>query len=346
MASPASPTYPELRRMIAGGKLAGVYLLHGEEAYYTDELVKMFEQLVPEADRDFNLFTFYGADSDPDSIIDVCKQYPMMADRQVVILREAQTMRADQVNRLHLYAQSPLPTTLLVIAFRGVPAKGKELLAAVRKNGVVFESKRLSERNIIPAISDLITEKGLSVDPKALEMLRDYIGADLAKLYNEIEKLAMILGPGARVTPQAIERNIGISKDYNNYELTDAIIARNAAKCFRIIDYFTRNPKENPTVMTASALFNFFSNLLVYHYTRDKSQAGYMEALGFRNSWQLRSYSAGASAYNVRQTIEIISAIRDFDSQSKGVGSRQDPFSLLRDLVFHILTARGIITIN
>ncbi|MDE6556974.1 MAG: DNA polymerase III subunit delta, partial [Duncaniella sp.] len=304
MASPSSSasalTFPQLRRQLIAGDIAPVYLIHGEEAYFTDELVKMFEAMVPEEDRDFNLYTFYGAESDADTVMDVCRQYPMMADRQVVIVKEAQAMRADQVNRLHHYASNPLPTTLLVIAFRGALAKGKDLIAAVKKNGVVFESKKISERNLLPAISDLIKEKGLNVDPKSLQMLRDYIGSDLSKLYNEIDKLALILGKGAMVTPEAVERNIGISKDYNNFELTDALVARDGAKAFRIVDYFARNPKENPTVMTASSLFNLFSNLLVYHYTRDKSQAGYMEALGFRNAWQLRIYSAAASAYNVR----------------------------------------------
>ncbi|MDE6080443.1 MAG: DNA polymerase III subunit delta [Duncaniella sp.] len=347
MAAPTPTlTFPQLRRSIKGGDLAPVYLLHGEEAYFTDELVKLFEESVPEEDRDYGVVTFYGAQTDADTVMDACKQFPMMTDRQVVIVKEAQTMRADQVNKLHYYVKQPVATTLLVIVFRGVEAKGKDLLAAVKKNGVIFESKKISERNLLPAIADLIKEKGMNVDPKALEMLRDFIGADLAKLYNEIDKLAMILGAGAMVTPEAVERNVGISKDYNNFELTDAIVARNAAKAFRIVDYFARNPKENPTVMTASALFNLFSNLLVYHYTRDKTQAGYMDALGFRNPWQLRPYASAAANYNVRQTIEIISAIRNFDVASKGVTSRQDPFSLLRDLVFRILTARGTIVID
>ncbi|MDE6812294.1 MAG: hypothetical protein K2J28_00455 [Duncaniella sp.] len=208
---------------------------------------------------------------------------------------------------------------------------------------MTFDSKRLSEKNLVPAISDLIKEKGLNVDPKALSMLRDYIGADLARLYNEIGKLALILGQGAMVTPEAIERNIGISKDFNNFELVDAIVSRNAGKAFAIVEYFRNNPKNNPTVMTVSSLFNQFANLLVYHYTRDKTPAGYMDALGLRATWALRSYETAARNYNVRQTIEIISAIREFDTRSKGIGSRQNEYDLLKDLIFHILTARGII---
>ena len=340
----SSPTFQELKRQLAAHtSLSPVYLLHGEEGYYIDELVKDFEALVPEEERDFNLYTLYAPESGVEAVMDVCHRYPMMAERQVVIVKEAQAIRADQLNKLHSYVERPNPTTVLVISCRGAQAKGKELLAALKKNGVIFESKRLNERNLVPAIHDLIKEKGLNVDPKALSMLRDYIGADLSRLYNEIDKLALILGKGAMVTPEAIERNIGISKDYNNFELVDAVVSRNAAKAFTIVEYFRNNPKNNPTVMTVSSLFNQFSNLLIYHYTRDKTQSGYMDALGLRNTWGLRVYEAAARNYNVRQTIEIISAIREFDARSKGIGSRQNEYDLLKDLMFHILTARGFI---
>nr|WP_303754776.1 hypothetical protein [uncultured Duncaniella sp.] len=183
----------------------------------------------------------------------------------------------------------------------------------------------------------------MTVDPKALSMLRDYIGTDLSRLYNEIDKLSFILGAGAMITPEAIERNIGISKDYNNFELVDAINARNAAKAMAIVEYFRNNPKNNPTVMTLSTLFNHFSNLLIYHYTHDKSQSGYMDALGLKSPWALRNYETAARSYNVRQTIEIISALRECDCRSKGISSRQNEYDLLKDLIFRILTSSGII---
>ena len=340
----ANPSYPELRRQIASrSSLSPVYLLHGEEGYYIDELVKAFEELVPEEERVFNLYILYAPESGVETVMDICHRYPMMAERQVVIVKEAQAIRADQLNKLHNYVAQPNPTTVLVISCRGAQAKGKELLAAVKKNGVIFESKRLSERNVLPVISDLIKERKLNVDVKALSMLRDYIGTDLSRLYNEIDKLALILGPGAMITPEAVERNIGISKDYNNFELIDAVNSRNAAKTFTIVEYFRNNPKNNPTVMTVSSLFNQFSNLLIYHYTRDKTQSGYMDALGLRSPWALKGYEVAARNYNVRQTIEIISAIREFDTRSKGIGSRQNEYDLLKDLMFRILTARGII---
>ena len=164
----------------------------------------------------------------------------------------------------------------------------------------------------------------MTVDPKSLSMLRDYIGTDLARLYNEIDKLSFILGPGAMITPEAIERNIGISKDYNNFEFLDAIINRNAAKSMAIVQYFTANPKNNPVILTVTMLFNFFANLLIYH-------------------WQLRNYETASRNYSVRQTIEIISALRECDCRGKGIGSRQNPYDLLKDLTFRILTSSGII---
>lgn len=336
-------TYHQLKRQIASRRLSPIYLLHGEEGYYIDELVKEFEALLPEEERDFNLHILYGPETGVESIMDICRQVPMMAERQVVIVKETQAVRADSLNKLYNYAEHPNPSTVLVIACRGDKAKGKELLAAVKKNGVIFESKKVTERNLLPIISELIQEKGLSVDAKALSMLRDYIGTDLSRLYNEIGKLAFILGFGAMITPEAIERNIGISKDYNNFELIDAINSRNMAKAMTIAEYFRNNPKNNPTVMTVSTLFNHFSNLLIYHYTRDKSQSGYMEALSLKSPWALRNYEAAARSYNVRQTIEIISALRECDCRSKGIGSRQNEYDLLKDLIFRILTSSGII---
>ena len=336
-------TFSQLKKLITERRLAPLYLLHGEEGYYIDELVKVFEELLPEEERDFNLYTIYGPETGVETIMDVCQRLPMMAEAQVVIVKDAQAIRADALNKLHFYAERPNPSTILVIACRGDKAKGKDLIAAIKKNGIVFESKKVTERNLLPVISDLIRDKNMTVAPKALSMLRDYIGTDLSRLYNEIDKLSFILGPGAMITPEAIERNIGISKDYNNFELVDAINSRNAAKAMTIVEYFRNNPKNNPTVMTMSTLFNHFSNLLIYHYTRDKSQSGYMDALGLKSPWALKNYEAAARAYNVRQTIEIISALRECDCRSKGIGSRQNEYDLLKDLMFRILTSQGII---
>lgn len=338
----APVTYADIKKQLASGRPAPVYLIHGEEGYYADRLAREFETMVPEQDRQFNLTILYGAETTADAVMNACRAYPMMGGRQVVLLKEAQAMRADQLNKLHCYVERPSDTCTLAIICRGAAAKGKDLIAAVKKHGgLAFEGKKLTEYKVGPEIIAMARERGLSMDTASAELLRDHVGADLAKIDNQLQKLEAVLGAGARVTPEAIERHVGISKEYNNFELIDALNARNALRAFRIVDYFAANPKSNPTVMTTSALFGHFASLLVYHYTADRTPGGYMAALGLRADWQLRRFTAGARQYNVRQVIEIISAIRRFDAMSKGVGSRQGEYPLLRDLVFHILTAAG-----
>ena len=339
-------TFENLKSQLAKRQYAPIYLLHGDEGYYIDALVKIFEQILPPEERDFNMYTMYGPEVSPDTVMDACRRYPMMAERQVVILKEAQEMHAAKLNRLHLYASQPSPTTILVICCRGAMAKAKDLIAQIKKNnGVIFHSEKIKEYHIVNHISSYIKTKGLNAEPKALEMLRDYIGTDLSRLYNEIDKLALILGANAMITPESIERNIGISKDYNNFELIDALSQRNAEKAFRIIEYFKLNSKNNPTVLIASTIFGYFSDLLTLYFTKDKSEQNLMSMVGAKSSFQFGKFRIGLKNYNAYQVIEIISAIRDFDSKSKGIGSRQNEYDLLKDLIFHILSAPGNIEI-
>jgi DNA polymerase-3 subunit delta len=274
-------------------------------------------------------------------VMNICMRVPMMADHQVVILKEAQAIRADQLNKLHHYASRPLSTTILVICCRGAVAKGKELIAAVKANGVVFESKRLTDYTVGPQIAAYIKSKGMTAEQKSLDMLRDFIGTDLSRLFNEIDKLAQILGARAAITPEAIERYIGVSKEYNSFELVDALATHNTAKVYRITEYFRSNPKANPLVLTTAAIFAFFSDLLIAFYTPDKSDQGLMASLKLKSQFQLRRYRAGMNSYNAFQVIEIMGALRDFDAKSKGVGSRLNEHLLFRQLMHHILTAPG-----
>lgn len=340
MAAPAV-TYDSLCRQLSAGQIAPVYLLHGEEGYYIDALVSRFEALLTEEEREFNLYVLYAPEVEPGAVMDLCCRYPMMAERQVVILKEAQAVPAARLNQLHRYVANPSPATVLVICCRGAQAKGKELLAAVRANGVNFESKKLSEYNAPAVISEFIKAKGLTADAKALEMLRDYIGTDLSRLYNEIDKLVTALGKGAKISADDVEKNIGMSKDYNNFELVDALAVKDAGKVFRIAEYFRANPKNNPLVLSAAAIFAFFADLMAVFYCRDRSDSGLMAELKLRSPYQLRRYRAAMQCYNAFQVIEIISAIRRYDAMSKGVGSRQGDHQLFRDLLFHILTAPG-----
>lgn len=347
MATPTNAvTFGSLKAQLAKRQYAPVYLLHGEEGYFIDELVKLFEEILPVEERDFNLYTMYAPQVSADDVMDACRRYPMMSEYQVVILKEAQAVRAEYINRLHLYASQPSLTTILVICCRGAQAKAKDLIAEMKAHGgVVFESKRVDERNIGGLISEVVRSKGLNIESKGLAMLRDYVGADLSRLYNEIDKLANILGEGAMITPECIEKNVGVSKDYNNFELVDAIAQKDALKVFTIVEHFRSNPKNNPTIMTVSAVFNFFSNLLLLHFLKEKSDNAMMGELGFKWPIQLRSYRPALQNYNAYKTIEIITAIRDFDAKSKGIGSRQNEYDLLKDLMFRILTASGDIAI-
>lgn len=337
----AVPTFDELRRDIRKGNLLPVYILHGKEGYFTDILVKDFENVLSPADREFNQYVLYAPQTPAAEIVEVCSRFPMMAEKQVVIVKEAQAARADQINKLAGYVNQPSSSTVLVIVFRGEEAKGKELIAATKSKGLIFESKKVKEWQLPNLIQAYVKTKSLNIDAKSLQMLADYIGTDIGHLYNEIDKLALILGPGATITPAAIERNIGISKDFNNYELVDALAAKDSAKVFRIADYFANNPKANPLVVTTVVLYNFYSDLLIAFYATDKSDQGLMNELGLKYPMQLKKFKTALRTYNAYQTIEAIWALRQFDNRSKGNGSRQNEFQLFHDLMFHLLSAPG-----
>lgn len=345
MATP-SLSFASISNDLAKGNLRPVYILHGPEAYFIDRLTEEFSALVPEEDRDFNLYHLYGSPQlDPADIVETCRRYPMMSDRQVVILKEAQSMRADQLDKLAHYLHSPTDTTILVVCFRGEAMKGAKFKEAAKAAGTaIFESAKIKEGAVPSALAELVKARGLKIEQSALAMLTEYVGSDLAKLYGAVDKLALVLPPNATVTPESVETNIGISKDYNTFELTNALSTRNAAKALTIVDYFSSNPKANPTPVIAATLFSHFANLLTVQMARDKSEKALMAAIGTKSAWTVKKFQEESRLYNPFQVIEIIAAIRDFDARSKGIGSRQNPYDLLRDLIFHILTAPGDIS--
>lgn len=342
MAAPKSLSFTDLSRQIAKGQdLAPVYVIYGEEGFYIDRLVKLFEGLVPESDRDFNLYTLYGPQTSMSTVHEVSRRFPMMSDRQVVIVKELQATDIRELNKLAAYLENPSPSTVLVAVFRGEKAKGKEFLDAAKAGGAVFfESKKLKESQIGGELTMLLRNKGLSIEPKGLAMMSDHVGTDLDRLYNEVEKLSVALPPGSMVTLEVIEQHIGISKDYNTFELADALLRRNATKAFAIIKRFASNPKANPFPMVISSVFGKFSDLMVCYFTPDKSPASLAKATG-ASEWAIKNLIPLMRNYNAYQAIEIIGIIRRTDTMSKGVGSRQDPYALLTDMVYQILTARG-----
>lgn len=342
MAALPAPTLEGICKALKEGNFAPVYVLHGEETYRIDKLAAAFEEILSEDEKVFDQYILYAPDSEPQQLIGICKGIPAIAPRQVVILKEAQSVRPDWLDKLARYVADPVPTTILVVCFRGSAIKGKEFAAAVKKSkAVVFESKGLKEYQAGPFITKIIEERGLVADPKAVSMMLEFVGTDLSRISSEVEKLATALPPGAKVTPETVERHIGVSRDYNAWELVDALAAKNAVKAFRIADYFRNNPKSTPLVMAVASVFNFFADLLTAYYVPGATDEGIMKALKLSNTFALKRIRQGMSCYNAVQVVEIIGAIRQFATESKGVESRQNEHLLFRDLIYHILSAPG-----
>lgn len=339
-------TFTQLQQSLRAKKFSPVYFLYGEEGYFIDEATKLFESILKPEERDFNHYTIYAPQSNPDSVIDICRRYPMMSDYQVVLVKEAQTTGQNFLNALVPYLKNPTPTTILAIIFRGEdldPKKNKFLKEFLAKEirGEAMASKRLRGANISVAIKNVIESHSLSVDPKSLAMLEQFVGADLSRIYNEIEKMAVALPKGAMVTPESIERFIGVSKEYNIFELKSALAKRDAEAAFNIVAYFRRNPKNCPVPPAIATIFGLFSDILIAIYTPDKSERGLMSAFKARYSIQIQDTVTGMRNYRPWQVIQIIDAIRRTDAMTKGIGSRFDQYDLLQQLVFTILSCKG-----
>ena len=296
------------------------------------------DNILTETEKEFNLTVVYGADVDIATVINAAKRYPMMSEHQVVVVKEAQNIR--NMEELSYYLQKPLLSTILVICHKhGVLDRRKKLAAEIEKTGVLFESKKVKDAQLPAFITSYMKRKGIDVEPKATAMLADFVGADLSRLTGELEKLIITLPKGhTRVTPEQIEKNIGISKDYNNFELRSALVEKDVLKANKIIKYFEENPKTNPIQMTLSLLFGFFSNLMLAYYAPEKSEQGIANMLGLRTPWQAKDYLAAMRRYNGVKTMQIIGEIRYADAKSKGVGNPSlSDGDILRELVFKIL---------
>ncbi|MGC6430815.1 MAG: DNA polymerase III subunit delta [Jejuia sp.] len=324
---------------IKNGNLKPIYFLMGEEPYYIDNISDFIENTVlNETERGFNQMVFYGRDISVEDIVSNAKRYPMMAEYQVVIIKEAQDL-SRTIEKLAKYAENPQTTTILVVNYKYKNIdKRKALYKAIKKTGVVYESKKLYENQVSDWIRRVLSPKGYTITPKAAQMLVEFLGTDLSKINNELEKLQIILPKGHQITPEAIEENIGISKDYNNFELRKAIGERNSKKAFQIVNYFGENPKDNPMVVTVSLLFNFFSQLLHFHGLKDKSPRSVASALRI-NPYFVNEYVSAARNFPMRKVSEIVSVLRSFDVKGKGVGANAVPQGdLLKELLVRILS--------
>lgn len=333
-------TFEEISRGILSKKYLPVYILMGEEPFFMDRITDLLiENVLEESERDFNQIIMYGADADAAMIINAARRFPMMSKYQLIVVREAQLVR--DIELLTNYVKKPLMSTVLVINYKYKNLDRRKALAtATEKSGVLFESKKIPDYKMPGFITSLMQQRSIVIDPKAAQMLSDFLGNDLSRLNKELDKLTLVLPDTAskRVTPELVEQNIGISKEYNNFELIKAITTKDVLKANRIIQYFEKDPKNNPIQMTLPVLFNYFSNLLICYYTKDRSDAGIMAALGLRGSFQVKDYTIGLRSYSAMKVFNLISNIRMTDARSKGVeNSSVSDADLLKELLYKIL---------
>ncbi|MCZ8198521.1 MAG: DNA polymerase III subunit delta [Flavobacterium sp.] len=306
---------------IKAGNIKPIYFLMGEEPYYIDKLTEYIEDnVLQEHERDFNQTVLYGRDVTIEDIVGNAKRYPMMADRQVVIVKEAQEL-VRTIDKLESYAENFQETTVLVMAYKYKTLdKRKKLVKLLDKVGLVFESKKMYENQVGTWIQRVLQGKGYSIEPKANAMLVEFLGNDLSRISNELNKLQIILPKGHTISAKDIEENIGFSKDFNVFELQNALGAKNQLKAYKIAQYFADNPKDNPMVVTTSLVFSYFVKVLKYHGLKDKNPKNVASALGI-SPFFVKDYDVALKNYPMRKVSAIVAGLRDIDVKSKGVGA-------------------------
>jgi len=341
MAETKNVTYESIMRELMAGKYLPVYYLHGEESYYIDKICDYIAEnaLKPE-ERDFNQTILFGSDVSASQVADTARRYPMMAERQVVIVKEAQNLKNTEA--LEKYLKQPLNSTVLVICHKNgkIDGRKRELVKAIQQAGVLFESAKLRERELPQFIEGYLKRKGVGIDPKSTQLIADAIGADLSRLTGELDKVMLSLPENdRRITPQVVEDQIGVSKDFNGFELRDAIVNRNIFKANQIINYFDKNPKAGNIYSFLPMLFNYFQNLMLAFYSPKKgSQEGVAEWLEMKSPWAAKDYMTGMRNYSAMKVMQIISKLREIDAKSKGLDNpNTPPEELMKELIFYIL---------
>ena len=339
MAKKEQQTAQQLIESIKKRDFSPLYFLQGDESYYIDLITDaLLEHVLNESEKDFNLTVLYGGDTSIETVISAAKRYPMMSEYQLVVLKEAQLI--DNLDMLEHYASHPLTSTILVVNYKHKTFDArKKVMKEIAKNGVIFESKKLYEDKIPAFVQNYVAGKGLSIDGKAALMVGDFIGTDLNRLCSELDKLCVAINKsGGRITADLIEKNIGVSKDFNNFELLRAVIRRDVYKANQIQTFFAKDPKNNPLILTLIVFFNFFSNLMLAYYVPDKSEYGLMNGLKLKNIYAARDYQAAMKIYNAYKTMEIISLLREFDAKAKGFESNNvADAQLLKELLFKMM---------
>ena len=322
---------------IKAGKIKPIYFLMGEEPYYIDRLSDYIEKnVLTEEEKGFNQTVLYGRDVTVEDIVSAAKRYPMMAERQVIIVKEAQDL-AKTIDKFESYASDPMPSTVLVLCYKYKTLdKRKKVTKLFEKSGLVFESKKLYDNQVGQWISRVLQAKKYSIEPKATAMLVEFLGNNLEKINNELEKLQIILPVGSTISANHIEENIGFSKDFNIFELRKAIGEKNQLKSYKIAQYFSENPKDHPLVMTTGMLFSFFVQLLQYHGLKDKNPKNVAAVLKV-NPFFLKDYDVALRNYPMKKVSKIVTLLREIDVKSKGVGSNSLPqHELLKEMLVGI----------
>jgi DNA polymerase-3 subunit delta len=329
--------YEELIKDLKNKIYKPIYFLQGEEAYYIDQVTDYISKnVLTDAEKTFNQLVLYGKDADVTTIINAARRFPMMANYQVIIVKEAQELK--KIEDLLVYIEKPLKSTILVINYKYDTLDKRTKFCKALNNHVLVEFKKLYENQVPDWVINYLKKGGMTIDAEAAVLLTEFLGNDLSRIAHELEKLMIVLPEGTKMINKLhIERNIGISKDYNNFELQKAIGQKNVMKAFRIVDYFSKNPKASAFPVTISTLFGFFSKLLTYHFITDKSRQAVASSLGI-NPFFVQEYEQAAKRYNPAKVVAAISYLREYDVKSKGVGAGNIPEGeLLRELVFKIL---------
>ena len=334
----AAVTYDAVMSELEARHFKPVYYLMGEESYYIDKISDWIaENVLQPEERDFNQTVLFGSDVNASQIVDAAKRYPMMSEYQVLIVKEAQNIK--NTEPLEKYMKAPMASTILVLCHKNGKIDGRKqaYVKAVREAGVLFEGKKLYDRELPGFIERYLKAKGASIDPKSTQMIADAIGADLSRLVSELDKVLLGLPEESkRVTPQVVEDRIGVSKDFNGFELRDAIVNRNILKANQIIKYFDENPKSGGLYALLPLVFNFFQNLMLAFYCPQKnSQEALAEWLDMKSPWGARDYLTGMKNYSAMKVLQIISKIREIDAKSKGLDNpNTPPGELMKELIF------------
>lgn len=321
-------------------KLKPIYLLHGEEAYYIDLITHALEdKVLSEAEKGFNQTILYGKDTDWVSVLNAAKRYPMMSDYQVVIVKEAQNLKWDKADEyFQAYVEKPLDTTVLVFAYKyGKFDKRKKVYKAVEKQGVVLESAKIYDNKLAPWIDEYVRERGMKIHPQAAAMMGEYLGTELSKVANELDKIMLNVPKEREIGAVDVQNNIGISKEFNVFELNTALGKKDVLKVNQIIDYFASNPKSNPIPVVMGSLYSFFAKILKYHYLPDKSQQTAAREMGV-HPFFVKDYELAARNYPPMKLFYVINYLKEYDLKSKGVDAiNLEPGDLLKELMFKIL---------